>query len=225
MASPAPATAPPTPARYSAARASGPPKDVTARPVKAHPLAGRPRGAGRAGQRQSPPAMRVRNVVTGRGQPQLPPAAAGHQAGATGRGRRRRGGAARAGCRVRLTEAVIFAAGRGDQPPLRAEAVAALAVGLARAGVAGEVVQRVTAVGHLLGAVRPGDRAQVSGLRTVGCGHACPWSSLEATPRRTPPSTWTCHAVRGPQVHGTSGRIGQERSRRSSVGLDHRRRG
>src|SRR6202034_2722188 len=54
--------------------------------------------------------------------------------------------------------------GRGDQPPLGAEAVAALPVVHAGPGVTREVVQRVAVVGDLLGAVGPGDRAEVAGV-------------------------------------------------------------
>ena len=63
MASPAEALASTTMAgAYSAARASGPPNDVTARPVKAHPLTGRPDSSG---GRSAPVALiRARKVVT-----------------------------------------------------------------------------------------------------------------------------------------------------------------
>ena len=73
MASPAPALAPATLAgASSAARASGPPNDVTARPVKAHPLAGRPGRAGRPASISGRDTGQERGH--GRSQPQLPPA-------------------------------------------------------------------------------------------------------------------------------------------------------
>ena len=50
------------PARISAARASGPPNDTTARAVKAHPLTGRPDSSG--GRSAPVPVIRARNVVT-----------------------------------------------------------------------------------------------------------------------------------------------------------------
>src|ERR1700734_2235799 len=75
--------------------------------------------------------------------------AAADVGGAPGGGRRRgrggRGGRGVAGGDLRP--------GRAHQPPLRAEAVAALAGGLPGGGVTGEEVQRVTVVGHLLGTV------------------------------------------------------------------------
>ena len=61
-------------------------------------------------------------------------------------------------------------AGRGHRPPLGAEPVAALAVGLARGLVAGEVVERVTGVGHAERAVGALARAEQVGLDAVAGG-------------------------------------------------------
>ena len=113
-----------------------------------------------------------------------------------------------------VSAAVIFAAGRGDQPPLRAEAVVALAAGQARAGVADEVVQRVTVVGHLLGAVGPGDRAQVAGLRAAGSGHRAGGRHRRPGARARARAGGHVRAVLGPQVHRATRPIGQERPRR-----------
>ena len=112
--------------------------------------------------------------------------------------------------------------GRAHQPPLRAEVVAALASGLARARVTHEVVQRVTVVGRLLGAVGPGDRAQVARLRTAGRGqraggrHRRPGLCARAR------AVGHVRGVLGPQVHRAARPIGQERPRRAGVGREHR---
>ena len=66
IASPAEALAAPAtrPGAYSAARASGPPNDVTATPVKAHALAGRAPDV-RGGRPAMVPVARVGKMVTG----------------------------------------------------------------------------------------------------------------------------------------------------------------
>src|SRR6185312_3691819 len=115
------------------------------------------------------PSIRAINVVipvsfaTGSG-----PAAAGAvRRGSGGRGRCVRGTTGPAARGERAHGGGDVAAAGGNQPPLRAEAAAALPAGHPRARVAGEVVQRVPVVRHLLGAVRTGDRAQVTGLRAA----------------------------------------------------------
>src|SRR6185436_412399 len=60
-------------------------------------------------------------------------------------------------------------AGRRDDPPRGAEAVAALAGGLARPGVAGERIQRVARVGGLERAVRALRRPEQRGLDRAAC--------------------------------------------------------
>src|SRR5262245_3342512 len=74
MASPAEALAPVTMVgAYSAASASGPPKDMTATPVNPHRPTGRAAPVAR-GRSALVPVMRVRNAVTGASYDQPPPA-------------------------------------------------------------------------------------------------------------------------------------------------------
>src|SRR5215468_12355909 len=81
MASPAEALASATMVgAYSAASASGPPKDMTATPVKPHRPTGRAAPV-ECGRSALVPVMRVRNAVTGASYDQPPPA---DEAGALG---------------------------------------------------------------------------------------------------------------------------------------------
>src|SRR5580692_5187645 len=112
-------------------------------------------------------------------------------------------------------------AGGGHQPPLGAEAVTALAAVGPRVAVADEVVQRVAVVGHLLGAVGLGDRAQVTRAGAAGRGHSA--GRYDRRPR-TGAGTRAdrlVHGVLDPEVQRTSRRIRQERTSRASTGRDH----
>src|ERR1700755_1795122 len=147
--SPAEEDAPPAiDGAYSPVRASRP-NEVTATPAKAHCPIGRGGPRGVAGEPPSDrvsdplPIIRAMNVAI----EWLLPAAssAGRRRGGCGR-RGRRGPAGPAGTAAggeRTHRRGDVAAGRGDQPPLGAEPVAALAGGHPRTGVAGEVVKRV----------------------------------------------------------------------------------
>ena len=205
------------PGAYSAARASGPPNDVTATPAKAQALTGRAADV-RGGRPAVVPVVRVGKVVTGnvsssrRRRSSWPAWTAwtARAARCAGRGRGRGVGSG------------DHRPGRGHQPPLRAEVVAALASGLARGRVTDEVVQRVTVVGHLLGAVGPGDRAQVARLRAAGRGQRAGGRHRRPGRRARARAGGHVHGVLGPQVHRAARPIGQERPRRAGVGREHR---
>src|SRR5262249_39575596 len=152
------------PGAARAASASGPPNDATATAANAHGLMGRPPSIAPGACCAACPrgvAVAARGGATGAGRGRFPPPARGRAglaaAASAARGRARRAAVCATG---RRSAARDRATGRCDQPPLGAEAVAALALDRALGLVSDEVIQRVTLVGHLLGAVRAGGGAE-----------------------------------------------------------------
>ena len=89
----------------------------------------------------------------------------------------------------------------------------ALAAGHPRAGVTGVVVQRVPVVGHLLGAVRPGDRAQVAGARTARGGHLAGGRHRWPGARARPSARGRVPGVLDPEVYGAARAVGEHTAR------------
>src|ERR1700733_9047610 len=167
-----------------AASASGPPNDATANAVNAQGWRG-----GASSRRATRPLDALSTAMVRALGP------------ATRRGARRAAGQARRRARGSRGDR---GAGRRDQPPLGAEAVASLARGAARGLIRDEVVQRVALVGHLFGAVGPRRRPEI-GRVDARSGHG-----LALCPHRGPRLGAGARAVglvagvRDPQVDGTA---------------------
>src|SRR5580692_11112305 len=109
---------------------------------------------------------------------------------------------------------------RGHQPPLGAERVAALTARAAGALVGDEVIQRMTLVGHLFGAVRAHRRAQ------IGRGNARAGGRVALGEERGPYARARSRAARlvagvgHPEVEGTPVRTDEVRTTRALRCLD-----